>query len=36
MAANGSSGVLLLHHANLPENAAQVVQPDRIFADDFE
>jgi subtilisin family serine protease len=36
MAANGSSGVLLLHHTNLPENAAQVIQPDRIFADDFE
>ncbi|HVJ63437.1 MAG TPA: S8 family serine peptidase, partial [Tahibacter sp.] len=36
MAANGSSGLLLLHHSNLPENAAQVIQPDRIFADTFE
>jgi subtilisin family serine protease len=36
LAANGASGLLLLHHANLPEEAAQVIGFDRIFADGFE
>jgi hypothetical protein len=36
LAANGASGVLLLHHANLPAEAAQVISLDRIFANGFE
>lgn len=36
LAANGSTGVLLLHHSNLATDAAQVINPDRIFANGFE
>lgn len=36
MTANGSSGLLLLHHLNRPGHTAQVVTLDRLFADSLE
>ncbi|UXI70607.1 S8 family serine peptidase [Tahibacter amnicola] len=36
MQANGSTGLLLLHHHNSPSNSAQVVIMDSIFADGFD
>lgn len=36
MTANGSSGLLLLHHHNAPANTAQVIATDGIFADGFD